>query len=69
MSGAEPWIGSYSPKPLPPKLAEASIPMEPLIMEASSERISPNILEVSITSNCPGSRTSCMAQLSTNTSS
>ena len=39
--------------------------MLPLIMDASSERISPNIFEVRITSNWPGLRTSCMAQLST----
>ena len=46
-------------------LAEGSIPMEPVIIEASSERISPNIFSVTITSNCAGSRTSCIAELST----
>ena len=39
--------------------------MEPVIMLASSDRISPNIFSVKITSNWPGSITSCMAQLST----
>ena len=48
------------------KLAELSIPMEPVIMLASSERMSPNMFSVRITSNCAGSFTSCIAQLSTN---
>ena len=39
--------------------------MEPVICDASSERMSPNMLEVTITSNCDGLRTSCMAALST----
>ena len=34
-------------------------------MEASSDKISPNIFSVRITSNCFGSFTSCIAQLST----
>ena len=41
------------------------MPMEPLIMEASSERISPKRFSVTITSNWLGSRTICMAALST----
>ena len=41
------------------------MPMEPLSMEARSDRISPNMLVVTITSNCFGLRTSCMAALST----
>ena len=49
--------------------AEGSRPIEPVIIEASSERISPNIFSVTTTSNCPGSFTNCMAMLSTNTSS
>ncbi|MNC85766.1 hypothetical protein D3C83_13780 [compost metagenome] len=34
-------------------------------IDASSERISPNMLPVTITSNCRGLRTSCIAALST----
>ena len=41
------------------------MPMEPVSIEASSERMSPNMLPVTITSNCLGARTSCMAALST----
>ena len=44
------------------------VPMEPVIIEASSDRISPNIFSVTITSNWPGSLTICMAQLSTSIS-
>ena len=42
--------------------------MEPVIMEASSERMSPNIFSVTITSNWLGSLTICIAQLSTSMS-
>ena len=65
MSGAEPWIGSY--KPLVPSAieAEASSPIEPTHIEARSERMSPNRLPVTTTSNCPGFLTSCIAALST----
>ncbi|MNC85748.1 hypothetical protein D3C83_13600 [compost metagenome] len=65
MSGAEPWLGSYSP--LPPALsdAEGSMPIEPVSIEASSDRMSPNMLPVTMTSNCFGARTSCIAALST----
>ena len=47
------------------RLAEESIPIEPVTILASSDKISPNIFSVRITSNCFGSRTSCIAQLST----
>ena len=58
-------LGSYKPNFVSFKLAEDSIPIEPVTMLASSERISPNIFSVRITSNCAGSLTSCIAQLST----
>ena len=44
------------------------MPMEPVIMEASSDRMSPNMFSVTITSNWAGFFTICMAQLSTNIS-
>ena len=47
------------------KLAEDSIPMEPVIMLASSDKMSPNMFSVKITSNWRGFITSCIAQLST----
>ena len=47
------------------RLAEGSIPIEPVIIEASSLRMSPNMFSVTITSNWRGLRTSCMAALST----
>ena len=65
MSGAEPPDGSYRPNLVSFMLAEGSIPMEPVIIEASSERISPNMFSVTMTSNCAGSFTSCIAELST----
>ena len=65
MSGAEPPLGSYRPNFVSFMLAEGSIPIEPVIMLASSDRISPNIFSVTITSNCAGSFTSCIALLST----
>ena len=65
ISGAEPCIGSYIPAPVSPKLAEGKSPIEPVIILASSERISPKILEVTITSNCFGFLTNCIAALST----
>ncbi len=65
MSGAEPWMGSYMPLPLASREAEGSMPMEPVSMAAQSERMSPNMLVVTMTSNCFGARTSCMAALST----
>ena len=45
--------------------AEGSMPSDPVMTEASSERMSPKMLPVRMTSNCEGSRTSCMAALST----
>ena len=68
MSGAEPWIGSYIPRLVAPRDADGSIPMEPVIWDASSDRMSPNILEVTTTSNCLGFLTSCIAALSTSIS-
>ena len=65
MSGADPWLGSYRPNLPSPRLAEGSIPKEPVTILASSESISPNIFSVRITSNCAGLVISCMAQLST----
>jgi len=44
------------------------MPMEPVIMEASSERMSPNMFSVTMTSNCAGFFTICIAQLSTSIS-
>ena len=46
--------------------AEGSIPIDPVIMAAISESISPNKLPVTTTSNCLGSLTNCMDALSTN---
>ena len=55
ISGAEPCTGSYMPGvPGAPKDADGSIPIEPVIMPASSDRMSPNILEVTMTSNDDG---------------
>ena len=68
MSGAEPWIGSYSPRFVAPSDALGSRPMDPVIWLASSERMSPNMLLVTTTSNCDGRRTSCIAALSTSMS-
>ena len=41
------------------------MPIEPVSIDASSDRMSPNMLPVTMTSNCFGLRTSCMAALST----
>ena len=68
MSGAEPWMGSYRPRVPSPSEEDGIIPMEPVIMEASSERMSPNIFSVTMTSNWAGFLTICMAALSTNIS-
>jgi len=65
MSGALPWLGSYKPWFLLFKLAYGSMPIEPVSMEASSDKISPNMLPVTTTSNFLGSFTNCMAALST----
>ena len=53
------------PGPPSPRLADGSIPSEPVIIAASSLRMSPNMFSVTITSNCDGSETSCIAALST----
>ena len=62
---AEPWTGSYKPWFFEFKDAEGSIPIDPVNIAAISERISPNKLPVTITSNCLGSLTNCIAALST----
>ncbi len=41
------------------------MPSDPVIMEAQSERMSPNKLSVTSTSNWRGARMSCIEQLST----
>src|SRR5690606_24769771 len=38
MSGAEPWIGSYSPKPRAFSDADGNIPIDPVSIDASSDR-------------------------------
>src|SRR5205823_987242 len=65
MSGAEPWIGSYRPRLPSPSDALGSMPIDPAIIAASSLRMSPNMFSVTMTSNCAGLRTSCIAQEST----
>ena len=47
------------------KDADGNMPREPVNMAAQSDRMSPNILVVTTTSNCLGLRTNCMAALST----
>src|SRR5690606_20606191 len=64
MSGAEPWLGSYIPWLAELSEADGSMPIEPVSMAASSDRMSPNRLPVTMTSNSLGARTSCMAALS-----
>ena len=54
MSGAQPWIGSYRPLPSASSDADGSMPIEPVSIDASSDRMSPNMLPVTITSNCFG---------------
>src|ERR1700674_507347 len=39
MSGALPWMGSYNPAPLAPRLADGSMPSEPASTPASSLRM------------------------------
>ena len=65
MSGALPWLGSYRPLPDEFNDADGSMPIEPVSIAASSERMSPNMLPVTITSKDFGARTSCIAALST----
>src|SRR5205814_1116651 len=47
-----------------PSEAEGSMPSEPVSIAAQSDNKSPNRLLVTMTSNCFGLRTSCIAQLS-----
>ena len=49
-----------------PTEAEGSIPSEPVMTEASSVSMSPNMFSVTMTSKRLGNCTSCMAALSTN---
>ena len=69
MSGAEPWIGSYNPRRRPstqsPSDADASNPIDPASIDASSVRMSPNIFSVTITSNSFGERNNRIAHVST----
>src|SRR5450755_3629642 len=70
ISGALPCTGSYSALRRPkrstgPSDADGSMPSEPEAIAAQSDRMSPKILPVTITSNCRGSRTICIAALST----
>ena len=70
MSGADPWMGSYSPN-VPcavrrsPSDADGSIPSEPASTAASSDRMSPKRFSVTMTSKSAGRRTSSIAQEST----
>ena len=56
MSGAEPCTGSKSPGPESARLAEGASPSPPVTAAARSERMSPNMFSVTITSNCSGFR-------------
>ena len=58
MSGAEPCTGSNKPCVPGPIEAEGSIPIDPVSMAAASDRMSPNTLPVTMTSNCVGLRIS-----------
>src|SRR5258708_27324553 len=62
--GADPCIGSNSGAP-DPKLADGISPIDPTSAAAASLKMSPNILVVSITSNCEGFSINCIAALST----
>ena len=53
------------PGPCSPRLAEGSMPSEPVSIAASSLRMSPKRFSVTITSKLVGPETSCMAALST----
>ena len=66
MSGAEPCTGSYSPLLPSPSEAEGSMPIEPVSIAAASDRMSPNMLGATMTSNCFGARISCIDAASTN---
>ena len=66
ISGAEPWTGSYNPKPSERILADGSTPSDPVITDASSLRMSPNIFSVTTTSNAAGFVINFIAVESTN---
>ena len=53
------------PGPQSPRLAEPASPSPPVTAAASSERMSPNMFSVTITSKRSGACTSCIAALST----
>ena len=65
ISGAEPWLGSYIPLLLLSSDADGSMPIDPVNIEASSDKMSPKIFPVTNTSNCFGFLISCIAALST----
>ena len=65
MSGAVPCTGSYRPLVPSPSEADGSMPIEPVSIAAASDRMSPNMLPVTMTSNCFGARISCIAAAST----
>ena len=54
------------PAAVAPSDADGSMPIEPVSIAAASDRMSPNMLPVTITSNCFGARISCIAAASTN---
>ena len=64
ISGAEPCIGSNIPVSLDSE-ADGNSPIEPVNIDAASDKISPNKLGVKITSNCLGFFITCIAALST----
>ena len=53
-------LAGSTPASFAPSDADGSMPREPVSMAATSDRMSPNRLSVTITSNCFGRRTSCM---------
>src|SRR5712691_5137404 len=66
ISGAVPWTGSNRPRPLDGLMfADGAMPIPPTSSAVRSERMSPNRLPVTMTSNWPGSLTSCIAAAST----
>jgi hypothetical protein len=69
ISGADPCTGSYIAFNFPlaflfPKLADGNIPKLPVSIAAQSDNMSPNKLSVTITSNCFGHLTNCIAPAS-----
>ena len=65
MSGAVPCTGSYRPSVPCPIDADGSMPIEPVSIAAASDRMSPKMLLVTMTSNCLGARISSIAAAST----